>query len=244
MTGESIAAGGGRHPGSGASARVERLGSMAGTMAVLAAILTAVLAIVLGVIDGGDPLASLAKEDRFFENLTAINYLAAGLILVYLGLRRRRGRIALIVLGLGIFAVGGEEITWGQRIFEFETPAVIEEFNVQDEISFHNLTGVEENIRAVGMLVSLGFYMVWPWLVQTRDRVAEWCSRVGIPVPSRRPSAVIVLISLAFQIFERTFDYPELFAFEIGETILSYAPALLAAEGLIDHGYDTNRVLA
>ena len=42
-----------------------------------------------------------------------------------------------------MFIFCGEEISWGQRIFNYGTPDTIEQVNVQREFNLHNLQGVE-----------------------------------------------------------------------------------------------------
>jgi hypothetical protein len=37
------------------------------------------------------------------------------------------------------FFSAGEEVSWGQRIFNIDTPAILEDVNVQGEINIHNL---------------------------------------------------------------------------------------------------------
>ena len=42
-------------------------------------------------------------------------------------------------LALILLFGAGEEISWGQRIFGFETPEALKEINVQDEFTLHNI---------------------------------------------------------------------------------------------------------
>jgi hypothetical protein len=48
-------------------------------------------------------------------------------------------RMVFLGLALLFFVAGGEEISWGQRIFGIETPEALEEHNVQKELTLHNL---------------------------------------------------------------------------------------------------------
>jgi hypothetical protein len=53
----------------------------------------------------------------------------------------------LIYLGLALlfFFGAGEEISWGQRIFGFETPETLAQVNKQDELNLHNLSVLENS---------------------------------------------------------------------------------------------------
>ena len=88
-----------------------------------------------------------AYEDGPFENLTAVLY---GLAAIAFAFNARRatfpepkaqhlGRAFLIFWALGAFFIMGEEISWGQRIFGFDTPESIKELNYQEEFTIHNL---------------------------------------------------------------------------------------------------------
>lgn len=89
---------------------------------------------------------SLANEDSFFENMTAILYLIAGILLIIAAFKNYiRNKIFLevfltLLLGLFFIFIAGEEVSWGQRILGINVPDVIKKHNVQQELTFHNLT--------------------------------------------------------------------------------------------------------
>jgi hypothetical protein len=78
----------------------------------------------------------LGKEDGLFEYLTAFFY-ATGAVLVFIAFLKTKN-IFLLLLALVLFFGTGEEISWGQRIFDFATPANIKKINVQGEFNIHN----------------------------------------------------------------------------------------------------------
>jgi len=47
--------------------------------------------------------------------------------------------IIFLVLSIGLFVVAGEEISWGQRILEIQTPQELAQRNLQEEITIHNI---------------------------------------------------------------------------------------------------------
>lgn len=91
----------------------------------------------------------LFPEDKYFENVGSISLFTASIISFYIFLRALRTRNItkihwfklLVLLGLAglYFFGGGEEISWGQRIFHIKEPAALEQENTQGELNIHNL---------------------------------------------------------------------------------------------------------
>ena len=104
----------------------------------------------------GDQWAfTLYPEDHFFENLGALSLFIASIISFYVFVRawltRKETGIhwvkLLVYLGLAglYFFGGGEEISWGQRIFHIQEPTELAKENVQGELNIHNLAVFEKN---------------------------------------------------------------------------------------------------
>jgi hypothetical protein len=68
--------------------------------------------------------------------------------------------ILLIILSVGFFVLGMEEISWMQRVFNIETPEFFNEHSWQKELNLHNL---QNNIA------NLGFYC------------GSWCFLIFLP---------------------------------------------------------------
>lgn len=98
---------------------------------------------------GNDVGYFFLSEDRYFENLGAISFFIASVIFFYTFLKIARSRSTdasflpkkLVFLGLALmfFFGAGEEISWGQRIFDIQTPEALNEINAQGEITIHNI---------------------------------------------------------------------------------------------------------
>lgn len=96
-----------------------------------------------------DYIHYLTYEDGIYESIGAICFLFAALILFVLYYKDRSGysffgkkskrNIFYLLLGLLLFIAFGEEISWGQRIFNIETNERIKEINAQGEFNIHNL---------------------------------------------------------------------------------------------------------
>jgi hypothetical protein len=99
--------------------------------------------------------ATLFPEDHYFENVGAISLFVASGLSFYIFLRAWKNRRAahihwiklLVYLGLALlyFFGGGEEISWGQRIFHIKEPAVMAADNSQGELNIHNLKIFEKS---------------------------------------------------------------------------------------------------
>lgn len=89
----------------------------------------------------------LMAEDGIVEYLSALFFLVAGATLLLLSrkskfLKKKAVKnifiAGCIIAGLALILVAGEEISWGQRIFNIETPDAIAAQNRQGEINLHN----------------------------------------------------------------------------------------------------------
>src|SRR3712207_9482520 len=52
--------------------------------------------------------------------------------------------------------------SWGQRILGMETPAALENRNVQGEMNLHNIKGIHSMVRMLGLLIVLGTCVAIP----------------------------------------------------------------------------------
>lgn len=101
-----------------------------------------------------DLFSQLAREDSWFESASAFFLAAACFTMCWaIGVELTKSeRYWPAIAGLALFAVAFaiialEEISWGQRIFGFETPESIRGLNRQHEFNFHNIrTDLTENI--------------------------------------------------------------------------------------------------
>jgi hypothetical protein len=107
------------------------------------------LTISMWIIQPENPLfAPIYLEDGVMENLSAAAFVAAALFTGVAAYRVKKdltGKyprwlwVVLALAAVGFFVIGGEEISWGQRIFGWSTPEVFKDTNVQDETNLHNV---------------------------------------------------------------------------------------------------------
>lgn len=90
----------------------------------------------------------LSREDRLIESLTAVFLAFTGFLFLRYSVFSLREKsfqyrnlrtVLFVFAGLVFLTAAGEEISWGQRIFEFETPENLVQLNDQNEFNFHNI---------------------------------------------------------------------------------------------------------
>jgi hypothetical protein len=90
----------------------------------------------------------LSREDRLIEYLTAVFLAVSGVLFIRssaFSLRektfqyRKLRTVMFVLAGLVFLVAAGEEVSWGQRIFKFETPETLVALNDQNEFNFHNI---------------------------------------------------------------------------------------------------------
>ncbi len=143
-----------------------------------------------------ETVAFLEKEDGLFEWLTFGFFFLAFTIAGFLF--RKSGNIFILLLALVFFFAAGEEISWGQRIIGFETPAKISQVNLQHEFNIHNLTtfsttkaegdvkhGLERllELNFLFRLFTIGFGIVLPFFAYQVNAVDRFVKFIHLPVP-------------------------------------------------------------
>jgi hypothetical protein len=91
----------------------------------------------------------LFDEDGYFENMGAFGLFVTSFVFAYGLVKISKMRPAtlffrlrqLILLGCALVAFfgAGEEISWGQRIFNWQTPTAMNQINDQGETNVHNI---------------------------------------------------------------------------------------------------------
>jgi hypothetical protein len=86
---------------------------------------------------GEEIVNAAGVEDGVFEYLTALFFLLASIFSLRAFFLKKN--LWLLLFALVLFVGFGEEVSWGQRIFAFETPEFFLKKNVQKEFTIHNL---------------------------------------------------------------------------------------------------------
>lgn len=117
--------------------------------AVVSTVVLFILLVAYAVFDPGGFAAQLEKDhaERIgaFEHLTVLVLLPGILAGLYASWRYRRSAPGPVVLWVALWSLAciyfaGEEASWGQWYFGWETPAAIDRLNDQGETNLHNMS--------------------------------------------------------------------------------------------------------
>jgi hypothetical protein len=117
------------------------------------------------------------REDGPVEYAGFAAFLGASVLAFVAASRVRRAHgpaLAAAVLGSVLLVAAGEEISWGQRWFGTETPALLVDGNRQDELNLHNIDGLQQKAIVAQLAVAGGGVML-AWFVRR-----PW-ARSGLP---------------------------------------------------------------
>jgi hypothetical protein len=124
----------------------------------------------------------VCQEDGFVEYSQAFLYLFAGAIFAYLGTRKGHRNIFYWGFAVLFLAVAGEEVSWGQRIFDVTTPVALARVNVQGETTLHNINGIHQHIRMIGFFICLTICYAIPLGERFVPAVRNLVRRFDMPV--------------------------------------------------------------
>lgn len=138
-----------------------------------------------------------------------------------------RFRLFFSLLAFACLFVAGEEVSWGQRLFDIPTPEFFNEHNLQQETNLHNfLTGpistvMKQTLEYVIAAALIGYGLGYPWMLRLRMRVALWLEKKGLAAPPLYLSPFFILGG----IFELgLFHFNEA---EIAEILIPFALAVM-----------------
>lgn len=180
----------------------------------------------------------LATEIGFVELSTVAMLIASIVALVMVAKRSEaKQRKLAIILAIGLFYWGGEEISWGQSLMKWDSPRMFRSLNYQGETNLHNIKYVSLTNQiprmALNLLAVAALLSFLPPVQRKLERWREssWSDWLK-PLPWCVAPAVGVIV-ISFLKNSRPFGYREL-----GETeeqymailIVTYAVALAIAK--------------
>lgn len=133
-------------------------------------------------------------EDGFIEWLTVLGLLSVSGIMFYRFLKLRNHKVKLFLSTmflsgiLGLFGIG-EEVSWGQRILQIDSPELFVKHNAQKETNIHNMVVRGKKINKVVfsqlLMVFILLYLVFFPVAYNRSESLKGFidNKAGIPVP-------------------------------------------------------------
>jgi len=148
----------------------------------------------------------LIGEDAIIEYASFIFWFLAAPILFYSFTRSKLRHqvyslqiLPYLLLTTFFIVCAGEEISWGQRILNFETPEFLKTINVQDELTLHNIGSISIFSNAF-FLLTIIFFLLVPYIRSKNPKLKQLIDYFGLPTPNRY-AVIVYIISLAIWIF-------------------------------------------
>ena len=109
------------------------------------------------------------------------------------------------LLGLFFFFGAGEEISWGQRLFNIESSEFFHQNNAQGETNLHNLVVNDTKLnklifgRGLGILLFLYLVVLIP-LYRRKDGVKLWVDKLAIPIAQNYQIVAYIVLLIVVQV--------------------------------------------
>lgn len=148
-----------------------------------------------------DILYFLLHEDSLLEWLSVFVYLMLLIVcfkrsLLHFKSDKLVGLFYFFLMIMLFFAIG-EEISWGQRIFNFESSYFFLTHNYQNEINFHNLKIGEVKVNKIlsqcATFFLLWYFFVFPWMISRFSFLLSVKERFCLPIATCCERLFIVL---------------------------------------------------
>ncbi|MCP4221259.1 MAG: hypothetical protein GY765_41920 [bacterium] len=159
-----------------------------------------------------DAYKFFVDEDSIAEWLTVLGLLACSGVSTFrfFRLKKHKKKVFLIFLLLTAFVFffgAGEELSWGQRIFNIESGTFFLEHNSQQETNVHNLIFGGLRINKLVFSLLLGFCVfIFLFLLPLFYRKSTWIraltDRLAIPVPRLHQVLSYLLLVVVISIID------------------------------------------
>jgi len=188
-------------------------------------------------------------EDGIIEWLTVIALFISADISIkrFFKLRSKRDFrfLATLVFIALLFLFGaGEEISWGQRIFNIVSPDFFLQHNAQHETNIHNLIFLNIKINKlvfsflIGVIIVLYFTLI-TFLYHNNQILKSFIDNHGIPIPRIGHIISLLIFIIIIELFPEHGDKWELL--EMGA---SFIFSLIIVHPLNEEIYNSNSILS
>ena len=132
------------------------------------------------------------KEDGFAEYGTAFLLCCSSILLVYRFFKLRKNKnlfwkIGILAMALVFLFGSGEEISWGQRIFNIESSAYFVENNSQGETNLHNIVVDGKRVNKIIFsqlltLIMVIYLLIAPVLFRKFEFIKNLANMFAVPI--------------------------------------------------------------
>lgn len=153
----------------------------------------------------------LAKEDGPIEWLTVVGLLLACSVCLYrvVTLRKQKNVSFIAVwafLALVCFFGAGEEISWGQRIFNVESSEWFKQNNAQQETNLHNLVVEGKKVNKIIFSAVLGlslltYLLVFTFAYRRYAGFKRFCDYMGVPIAHYHQVIAWFTVAIVAEVF-------------------------------------------
>jgi len=130
------------------------------------------------------------REDGIYESVAVIACIVTALALFRFGIKHCKSNKLLLFwvmsFSLSLFFLGGEEMSWGQRLIGFDIPENMANLNYQNEFNLHNSTLIQSynNMLSIYLTKLLVLYLViFPIFVHAFPTADKIFTYIKIPTP-------------------------------------------------------------
>jgi len=162
------------------------------------------------------------KEDGFAEYGTAFLLFCSGFLLIYRFLKLQKvkknlWKIGILAMALVFLFGAGEEISWGQRIFNVESSDFFIENNAQGETNLHNIVVDGKKVNKIIFsqlltVVLIIYLIIAPLLFRKFESVKKLANTFAVPIVKWHHTIAFLLVTgtLIFMESDRKWELYEL----------------------------------
>jgi hypothetical protein len=180
-----------------------------------------------------EALDNLTEEDHFIEWAGTLCMLAASIIFFITFLKDKKGNdfyffntkknLFFLLLAILFFFGFGEELSWGQRIFNVQSPELIKEINVQGETNIHNLS-IFSGLLDFNRLFNyfwISFCLIVPVLNRKWSPAEKFFNKINLPIVPVWLGIFFLISYCIFLVFKYSMPHLLPYLSEVKETSLS-----------------------
>ncbi len=156
--------------------------------------------------------STFIDEDGIAEWVTVIALVGCAVISItrFFQLRKQKKKLFLtflLITALVLLFGAGEELSWGQRLFNIQSSDFFKEHNTQKEINIHNLVfgGLKLNKLIFSLLLTVCiclFLFVLPILYRKSEKIKHFVELFAVPVPRNYQIVSYILLFIVIAIID------------------------------------------